>query len=103
MKVRDRLTAFMKSRNITRRQLADAFSTPVKTMDSWRYNGTTPPAVTLCLLGLIEDDLHVRAKLGLSRRKECRPRGKPFQPGNPWRLNDERRKQLLAEKHSKVA
>ena len=100
--VRERLNAFLKRRNVTRSQLAAALSTSVKTMDSWRYAGTTPPAVMLSMLDLIEGDPHVRAKLGLSRRRE-RPRGKPFEVGNRWRVNDLRRPEALREARERKA
>ena len=94
--VRERLNAFLKRRNVTRSQLAAALSTSVKTMDSWRYAGTTPPAVMLSMLDLIEGDSHVRARLGLSRRRKL-PRGKPFGPGNRWRIGSSTREAALAE------
>jgi len=94
--VRERLQDFRKSRNFTRRQLADALSTPIKTLDSWLYEGHTPPGAMISLLDLIENDSHVRARLGLSRRRE-RPRGKPFERGHKFRFGDPRRPQALAE------
>jgi hypothetical protein len=65
-------------------------------MDGWLYEGHTPPGVMISMLDLIEGDSHVRAQLGLSRGKRL-PRGRPFQPGNHWRVNDPRRPEALAE------
>jgi len=83
--IRDRLNIFMRERNVTRGQLANALSTSVKTMDGWRYAGHTPPSAVLTILDLIETDPAVRKRLGLTHRQE-RPRGVPFQRGNKWRL-----------------
>ena len=94
--VRERLNAFMKRRNVTRSQLAAALSTSVKTMDGWLYEGHTPPAVMISMLDLIEGSPRVRARLGLSCRRKL-PRGRPFQPGHPYRFNDPRRLQAIAE------
>jgi hypothetical protein len=94
--VRERLNAFRKRRNVTRTQLADALSTPLRTMDGWLYEGHTPPGVMITMLDLIEDNPQVGAKLGLSRRKE-RPRGRPFERGHCFRFNDPRRPAALAE------
>lgn len=97
--VGQRLTDFMESRDITRKQLAAALSTPERTIDNWRWHNSTPPSVMLTVLDLLENDGHVRAKLGLSRRKK-QPGGN-FQPGNPWRWNDPRRAQAIAEARAK--
>jgi len=102
MTVGARLNAFRKQHRLTRQKLADAFATPVKTLDSWLYSGVTPPGVMVPMVDMIEKRPEVRSWLGLVHRRKRR-RGKPFEPGHPWRFNDERRKQLLAEKHSRVA
>jgi hypothetical protein len=92
--VRERLDSFMKERKVTRQQLADALSTPVSTMDSWLYEGVTPPSAVLAMLGLIENDSRIRTRLGLVHRREHR-RSNGFKPGNPWRFNDPRRSKYL--------
>lgn len=97
MMLRDRMRTLMKRRNLTRRELASAIETSPHTLRGWLDQGKTPPAAIGPLIALIEERPQVRARLGLSRGKK-RERGKPFEPGNPWRINDERRKQLLAEK-----
>ena len=94
--VRERLNSFRKRRNVTRSQLAEALSTPLRTMDSWLYEGRTPPGAMLTLLGLIENESRVRSQLGLSRRKK-RSRGRPFERGHCFRFNDPRRPAALAE------
>jgi hypothetical protein len=94
--VRDRLNSFRKRHNVTRSQLAEALSTPVRTMNGWIYEGHTPPGAMISLLDLIEDSPRARARLGLSRRKE-RPRGRPFERGHPFRFNDPRRPAAIAE------
>jgi|SRR5208337_3875751 len=98
MMLRDRMRRLMKRRNLTRRELADAFETSPHTLRGWLDQGKTPPAAVGPFLTQIEECPQVRARLGLSRGKKLK-RGKPFEPGNPWRINDERRKRLLAEKH----
>ena len=98
--VRDRIQAFMCKHKLTRVQMAEALGTSVWTMDAWKY-GTTPPAAVAKLMDLLEKYPSVRVLAGATHQKV--PRGKPFEKGHPWRFNDERRKQLLAEKRKSVA
>ena len=85
MMLRDRMRTIMKRRNLTRRELADAFETSPHTLRGWLDQGKTPPAAVGPLLDLIEKRPQVRAWLGLSRGKKLK-RGRPFEPGNPWRI-----------------
>jgi hypothetical protein len=94
--VRERLQDFRKRRRFTRRQLADALSTPLKTLDSWLYEGHTPPGAMISLLHLIERDPHVRRQLGLIHPTKI-PRGRPFERGHPYRFGDPRREAALKE------
>lgn len=94
--IQERLNAFRRSHSLTHRQLADALSTPLRTLHAWTSDGKTPPAVMLTMLDLIENDSRIRAKLGLSRRKE-QPRGRPFEKGHCYRFNDPRRSEAIAE------
>ena len=96
MTVRERLHAYMNRHRLTRQRMADALSTPVKTMDSWLYEGVTPPAVMVRMLDLLEQHSKVRTWAGAIRSRERR-RGRAFQPGHPYRFNDPRRPQALAE------
>jgi len=96
MMLRDRMRMLMERRNLTRRELADAFETSPHTLRGWLDRGRTPPAAIGRLLDLIEKRSQVRAWLGLSRGRK-RPRGRPFEPGHPFRFNDPRRPQALAE------
>ena len=100
--IRDRIRAYMEKHQLTRFMMAEALSMPVRQLDSYLYNGVTPPYVMNTVMDLLEQHPQVGAWIGARRTRE-RPRGKPFEPGHPWRFNDERRKQLLAEKRSRVA
>lgn len=95
-KLRDRLRQIMKRRNLTRRELANGLGTSRFTLNSWLDQGCTPPASLAPLLTLIEEKPQARSRLGLRRGRKL-PRGRPFQPGNRWRLNDPRRPEALAE------
>ena len=101
MTLRDRMRTLMKRRNLTRRELASAFDTSPHTLRGWLDQGKTPPAAVGPLLDLIEKRPQVRAWLGLSRGKKL-ARGRPFQPGNCWRVNDPRRPQALTEARARA-
>ena len=96
MMLRDRLRAFMRQRGLTRRELADGLDTSPHTLRGWLDRGRTPPSILASLLDVLEEKPQARSRLGLSRGSKL-PRGRSFQPGNPWRLNDPRRKAALRE------
>jgi hypothetical protein len=96
MHLKDRMKAIMKQRGLTRRELADGLDTPPTTLRGWLDYGVTPPAALGALLTLIEEKPQARSRLGLSRGSKL-PRGRAFPRGNPWRLNDPRRPEALAE------
>ena len=92
----------MKQRGLTRRELAEGLDMSPWTLDGWLDHGRTPPAAIAALLDVIESSPQARAKLGLSRGRKL-PRGNGFKPGNPWRLNDARRPEALAEARKRKA
>jgi hypothetical protein len=92
----DRLNSFLAERKVTRQQLADALSTKVRTVDSWRYAKRTPPSAVIALLDLIENDSRVRTRLGLVNKRDHHDKG-GFQPGNPWRIGSPTREAAIAE------
>ena len=103
MTVGARLHAYMKQHRLTRQKMADALSTPVKTMDSWLYSGITPPAVMIPMLDMIEKRSQVRSWLGLSRGGKKLARGRPFPRGHPYRFGDPRREAALREARKRKA
>jgi hypothetical protein len=96
MLLRDRMRAFMKQRGLTRRELADGLDVSRLTLHGWLDRGRTPPSVLASMLDVIENSPQARSRLGLSRGSKL-PRGRAFERGNPWRLNDPRRPEALAE------
>jgi hypothetical protein len=93
--VRDRLAAFMKQHKLTRQRMADALQTPVGTLNSWMDEGVTPPACMVAMLDLLEGYPRVRHWIGATAQKV--PRGRPFLPGNAWRLDSARAQALRAK------
>jgi hypothetical protein len=84
----------MKEQGLTRRQMADGLDTPIDTLKGW-LDRKTPPAILGSLLDLIDRKPQVCRWLRLgTRRIKLRPRGKPFERGNPWRFGDPRRSKL---------
>ena len=83
LKVHQRIQAFMLKHRLTRAQMAEALGTSVWTMDNWK--NATPPACAVKLMDLLEQHPQVRYWLGATRTRE-RPRGRPFEKGNPWRF-----------------
>jgi hypothetical protein len=100
MHLRDRLRAIMERRGLTRRELADGLDTSPFTLRGWLDYGRTPPANLGALLDVLETSSQARSKLRLSRGSKL-PRGRPFQPGNPWRIGSSTRKAALAEARAK--
>jgi len=96
MMLRDRMRAFMKRRGLTRRELADGLDTSPHTLTGWLDRGRTPPATLGALLDVLEEKPQARSKLRLSRGSKL-PRGRPFQPGNPWRIGSSTREAALRE------
>jgi hypothetical protein len=89
------MRALMKRRNLTRRELAAGLDTSPHTLRGW-LDGKTPPAALGPLLALIEEKPQARSRLGLSRGKKL-ARGRPFECGHPYRFNDSRRPEAIAE------
>ena len=96
------MRAIMKQRGLTRRELAAGLDVSPFTLRNWLDCGVTPPASLGPLLTLIEEKPQARSRLGLSRGSKL-PRGRAFQRGNPWRLNDPRRPEALAEARARKA
>ena len=85
MLIKDRIRAYMQKHNLTRYMMATALSMPVKQLDRYLYMGTTPPYCMAALMDLLEQHPQVGYWLGARRTRE-RPRGRPFEKGNPWRF-----------------
>ena len=102
MALRDRIRTLMEEQGLTRRQMAAGLDTPPDTLKGWLDQGKTPPAALGPLLDLIERKPQVSHWLRLGKRRvKLRPRGYGFQPGNPWRMNDPRRQEAIAEARAK--
>jgi transcriptional regulator with XRE-family HTH domain len=101
MALRDRISAIMEEHGLTRREMAAGLDTSPDTLKGW-LQGKTPPAVLGPMLDLLEgkrEAMRGWRRLGIERIK-LRPRGRPFQRGNPWRFGDPRRSELnKKEKH----
>jgi hypothetical protein len=96
MRLRDRIRVFMNRRNLTRREFANGLDMSPHTLTGWLDKSRTPPAAVAALIDVLESSSQARSRLGLSRGGKL-PRGRSFERGNPWRLNDSRRPQALAE------
>ena len=83
--IRDRIRDYMQKHQLTRYMMATALSMPVRQLDSYLYDGTSPPYCMAALMDLLEQHPEVGYWLGARRTRE-RPRGRPFKPGNPWRF-----------------
>ena len=94
--VRERIQAYMRQRKMTHAQMSAALGTPLGTMRSWFYDGTTPPAAVARLMDLLERDLRTRTRLGLVRGEKC-PRGRPFTAPNEFSFGSPTREAALAE------
>lgn len=83
--IRDRIRDYMAKHNLTRFMMAQALRMPVRQLDAYLYDGVTPPYVMTAMMDLLEQHPQVGFWLG-ARRTRARPRGRPFEKGNPWRF-----------------
>ena len=84
--LKERLRAFMAEHDLSRAQLATILQTPLDTLNNWLDKGRTPPGCLVPLMALLERRSQVRTWLGVHRKVEAAPRGKPFRKGNAHRF-----------------
>ena len=82
----ERLRAFMAAHSLSRAQMAVILETPLDTLNNWLDKGRSPPACLLPLMTLLERRSQARTWLGVYRKTDAAPRGKPFKRGNPHRF-----------------
>lgn len=81
----DRIRDFIAEHKLTRDRMAEIVSTSRGTLNGWLDKNISPPACMIALMDLLEELDEARVSRGVHPAKP-KPRGRPFQKGNPYRL-----------------
>jgi len=87
----ERLAARLSSLSITKANFAIICRVSERTVANWSSGRTRINPAALAYLEQIEASADLRCKLGIGEKAKGAPRGKPFEPGNPYRFGDRRR------------
>jgi hypothetical protein len=85
------LAARLQVLGITKANFAAIVGVSERTVGNWSAGRTKMNAAADLLLEQIEASADLRCKLGIGEKVKGAPRGKPFEPGNPYRFGDRRR------------
>ena len=81
----------MASLNISKASFAVICGVSERTVANWVSGRTRINPAALAYLEQIEASADLRCTLGIGEKTKGAPRGKPFEPGNPYRFGDRRR------------
>jgi hypothetical protein len=84
----ERIRSIMAQHGLSCTRFAAIIQTPAKTVEKWLAGSLKPPKCMAALLDVLEQSEEARQLLGVHKPKPKAkaPRGRPFEPGNPWRF-----------------
>ena len=92
--IAESLSARLKQLSMTQSDFAAICEVTPKTVSNWVHGKTAVNPMALVLMEILEEYPDVRRDF--MHMVKRRPRGKPFQPGNPFRFGDRRRSVFTA-------